>query len=64
MGKALGLTNVAQSVQNYDEDEKVLREVYDLRGVLQDTTFLTSQGVYRLLYNSKKEGAKKFRKWA
>ena len=26
--------------------------------------FLTSQGVYRLLYNSKKEAAKKFRKWA
>lgn len=31
---------------------------------LQDTTFLTSHGVYRLLYSSKKEVAKKFRKWA
>ena len=64
IGKALKLTNIAQSIQNYDEDEKVLRKAYDLRGCEQDTTFLTSQGVYRLLYNSKKEIAKKFRKWA
>ena len=27
-------------------------------------SYLTSQGVYRLLYNSKKPEAKKFRKWA
>jgi prophage antirepressor-like protein len=31
---------------------------------MQHTSFLTSQGVYRLLYTSKKEVAKKFRKWA
>ena len=64
IGKALKLSNIAQSIQNYDDDEKVLRKAYDLRGCEQDTTFLTSQGVYRLLYNSKKEEAKKFRKWA
>ena len=64
IGIALHLTNIRASIQNYDEDEHVLREVYDLRGCLQKTTFLTSQGVYRLLYNSKKETAKKFRKWA
>jgi prophage antirepressor-like protein len=49
IGKALKLTNIAQSIQNYDEDEKVLRKAYDLRGCEQDTTFLSSQGVYRLL---------------
>ena len=64
IGKALNLSNIAVSIQSYDEDEKVLRKAYDLRGCEQDTTFLTSQGVYRLLYNSKKEIAKKFRKWA
>ena len=64
IGKALDLKNIAVSIQCYDEDEKVLRKAYDLRGCEQDTTFLTSQGVYRLLYNSKKEVAKKFRKWA
>ena len=65
VGKVLGILNIRQSIQNYDEDdERVVRKVYDPHGTLQDTIFLTSQGVYRLLYNSKKEIAKKFRKWA
>ena len=64
IGKALNLTNIRASIQNYDEDEHVVKLAYDPRGCAQDTTFLTSQGVYRLLYNSKKEIAKKFRKWA
>lgn len=64
IGKALDLTNIRVSIQNYDDDEQVVRKAYDLRGCEQDTTFLTSQGVYRLLYNSKKPIAKKFRKWA
>ena len=64
IGKALHLTNIRQSIQSYDDDEKVVRKAYDPQGTLQDTVFLTSQGVYRLLYNSKKEVAKKFRKWA
>jgi prophage antirepressor-like protein len=64
IGKALHLTNIRQSIQSYDDDEKVVRKAYDPQGTLQDTVFLTSQGVYRLLYNSKKEAAKKFRKWA
>jgi prophage antirepressor-like protein len=53
IGKALNLSNIAVSIQSYDEDEKVLRKAYDLRGCEQNTAFLTSQGVYRLLYNSK-----------
>jgi len=64
IGKALNLCNIRVSIQNYDEDEQVVRKAYDLRGCEQDTIFLTSRGVYRLLYNSKKEIAKKFRKWA
>jgi prophage antirepressor-like protein len=65
IGKALGIVNIRSTIQNYeDEDERVVRNVYDPYGTLQDTLFLSSQGVYRLLYNSKKEIAKKFRKWA
>jgi prophage antirepressor-like protein len=64
IGKALKLTNIAVSIQCYDDDERVIRKAYDTTKRLQDTVFLTSQGVYRLLYNSKKEVAKKFRKWA
>jgi prophage antirepressor-like protein len=65
VGNALGIVNIRTTIQNYeDDDERVVRKVYDPHGTLQDTIFLTSQGVYRLLYNSKKEIAKKFRKWA
>ena len=61
----MGIINIHSTIQNYeDEDERVIRKAYDSQMNLQNTTFLTSQGVYRLLYNSKKEEAKKFRKWA
>ena len=63
VAKVLDISQIRSSIQNYDSDEKVVRKVNDLRGCEQDTTFLTSQGVYRLLYNSKKDIAKKFRKW-
>ena len=59
IGKALGIINIHSTIQNYeDEDERVIRKAYDPQGTLQNTTFLTSQGVYRLLYNSKKDIAK------
>ena len=48
IGKVLHLTNIHASIQNYDDDERVIRKVYDPQGNLQDTTFLTSQGVYKL----------------
>ena len=64
IGKALGIVNIHSTIQNYeDEDERVIRKAYDPQMKLQKKTFLSSQGVYRLLYNSKKEIAKKFRKW-
>ena len=61
---ALDLKNIHVSIQSYEEDEKVIRMAYDQRGAEQNTTFLTSHGIFRLLYNSKKPLAKKFRKWA
>jgi prophage antirepressor-like protein len=63
IGKALNLSNIRVSIQNYDDNEKDVRKTYTLRGE-QDVIYLSSKGVYRLLYNSKKEIAKKFRKWA
>jgi prophage antirepressor-like protein len=63
IGKILELSNIRVSIQNYDETERVVRIAYDQNNRAQETIFLTSHGVYRLLYNSKKEIAKKFRKW-
>jgi prophage antirepressor-like protein len=64
IGSLLDIVNIRSSIQNFEEDEMVVRKVYDQKGVMQDTKFLTSRGVYRLLYSSKKPLAKKFRKWA
>ena len=63
IGKVLGLVNINVSIQNYDNHERGLRKAYTPEGGTQQALFLTSQGVYRLLYNSKKDIAKKFRKW-
>lgn len=63
VGKVLNIVNIRTSIMNFDDHERVFREAYDPQGTLQNTIFLSSQGVYRLLYNSKKEIAKKFRKW-
>ena len=49
IGKALGIVNIRSTIQNYDDDERVVRNVYDPQGTPQDTIFLSSQGVYRLL---------------
>ena len=40
IGKVLGILNIRQSIKNYDEDdERVVRKVYDLKGCEQDTIF-------------------------
>jgi prophage antirepressor-like protein len=62
VAKALEITNIRTSIQNYTEKERVVRRV-DTPGGGQDTIFLTSHGVYRILYNSKKKIAEKFREW-
>jgi prophage antirepressor-like protein len=49
IAKVLCISQIRSSIQNFDDDEKVVRKVDDLRGVAQDTSFLTSRGVYRLL---------------
>jgi prophage antirepressor-like protein len=62
VAQALGITNIRSSIQNFTDREKGVRKV-DTLGGPQDTLFLTSQGVYRLLYSSKKAVAEKFREW-
>lgn len=63
VANVLGLSNIRMSIQNFDSTEVVLKRAKDKRGAEQDTLFLTSHGVYHLLYTSKKSIAKKFRNW-
>jgi prophage antirepressor-like protein len=59
----LNIKNIYSSVQNYDSEEKELVETETLGGC-QKVLFLSSNGIYRLLFNSKKPEAKKFRIWS
>ena len=62
VAKALEITNVRSSIQNFTNKEKGVRKV-DTLGGPQDIIFLSSHGVYRLLYSSKKKIAERFREW-
>ena len=62
IGKLLDIVNIRSSIQKFDETERCVREVDTGFGV-KEIIYLTSRGIYRLLYNSTKELAKKFRNW-
>ena len=63
IAKAIGIVNIRSSVQNFSDKEKGVHEV-DTLGGKQESLFLTTKGVYRLLYGSKKPLAEQFRDWA
>jgi len=54
-------SNVSQMLRNIDDDEKGLYNVYTLGGI-QNLLFLTEQGVYEVLMQSRKPIAKEFKK--
>ncbi|GAQ92461.1 Protein kinase-like protein containing BRO family, N-terminal domain [Klebsormidium nitens] len=62
IGTVLGMTNIRATLQSYDEDEKVVKTVDSLGG-MQETTYLTERGLYRLLMQSRKPAARPFQKW-
>jgi prophage antirepressor-like protein len=62
VAKALEITNIRSSIQNFTSKEKGVRKC-DTLGGPQDIIFLSSHGVYRLLYSSKKKIAENFREW-
>ncbi len=62
VASALEITNVCRTIQNFTDKERVLQKCHTLGGP-QDVVFLTSRGVYRLLYSSKKKIAEQFRDW-
>lgn len=63
VAKALGILNMYRSIQNFVSPKEKLMRKYNTNGGLQDIVFLTSKGVYRLLYISRKPIAEKFRDW-
>jgi prophage antirepressor-like protein len=62
IGTVLEMTNIKATIQHFDESEKVLISI-DTPGGLQQVSFLTEVGLYRVLNKSRKPIAVKFQKW-
>jgi prophage antirepressor-like protein len=62
IGDVLGLKNIRPSLQQLDEEDKVLIEVTTLGGP-QQVTYVTEHGLYTLVSRSQKPFGKQFRKW-
>lgn len=62
VGKVLEMKNIRKSIEDFDEDERVSHTMGTAFGE-KDVTFLTEQGMYKLLMRSRKPIAKPFQKW-
>ena len=60
--KVMDISNIRVLVQNFDEDEKYMRNIPTTRGN-KNVLYLSTKGIYRLLHNTKKPISKEFRNW-
>ena len=63
VGNLLELSNIRESIKDFDETEKCTLEIIGPCGGMLNATFLTEVGLYRLLCSSRKPIAKIFKKW-
>jgi prophage antirepressor-like protein len=63
IAEILELNNFRSSITGFDDSEKVVRKSSTLGG-LQEVTFLTEKGLYKLLFRSRKPIASQFQNWA
>ncbi|MFB6214444.1 MAG: Bro-N domain-containing protein [Candidatus Bipolaricaulia bacterium] len=62
IGKVLKIKNTRDLLRNFDEDEKGVVAIYTPGG-LQHLAGVTEPGLYRIVFQSRKEAAKSFRRW-
>jgi prophage antirepressor-like protein len=62
IGNLLGIKKIRTTLENFDEECKVLMGAHSMGG-LQEQLFLTEDGLYELLFISRKPIAKEFKKW-
>lgn len=58
----LDIQNSSQAVATLDDDEKLIYTLH-ISGQFRKVNLVNESGLYALAFRSKKEGAKKFRKW-
>lgn len=59
----LGLTNTSRAIFNLNKDDITTSNVIDSLGRNQEVYFISEQGLYDLIFKSKKQEAKEFQKW-
>jgi prophage antirepressor-like protein len=64
IGIILEINNIRMSIIDFDESEKRAVSSTDSTGRMQEVTFLTEKGLYKVLFRSRKPIAKKFQDWA
>lgn len=62
-GRILGIQNVRKSVAEFPDDERDAVTTSDAMGRDQKTTVLSEPGLYRLIFQSRKPEAERFKKW-
>ena len=63
VGVVLELSNIRATIIDFDDSEKRAVKVVDSTGRMQDVTFLTEKGLYKVLFRSRKPIAQKFQNW-
>ena len=63
IGIILEINNIRMSIIDFDESEKRAVSSTDSTGRMQDVTFLTEKGLYKVLFRSRKPIAQKFQNW-
>jgi prophage antirepressor-like protein len=63
IGSILEISNIRQTIKDFDNTEKVAVSIADSIGREQNVSFLTELGLYQLLFISRKPIAKIFKKW-
>lgn len=59
----LGLTNSRKSIENIDKDDVTTSYIIDSLGRKQNANFVNESGLYQLIFQSRKQEAKSFKKW-
>ncbi|MBM3928794.1 MAG: hypothetical protein FJ335_10095 [Sphingomonadales bacterium] len=61
--KALDIGNSRDALGRLEEDERGCVGITDAIGRTRETTIISESGVYALIFTSRKEAAKRFRRW-
>ena len=59
----MGIQNIRQNIKDLDKDDVCTIYTIDSLGRHQETNMLTENGLYEVLFTSRKEIAKQFKKW-